>query len=241
MTGKSSWRRELGPAHLELHVDVREEQDHDHERHGQVDGGRPAEQLERPASRALPVGHQPGEGGDADQVALDREEREEPGRVETGPPGRAPSPLDHDGQDHQRRRCRAHDRQFPPGGHRRMLSAATADNRRMDDGDLRSWFDQQVEANAFRGVAIAWRDGAPDLRVRRWPRPSRTRRPSRARLAVRGRVDHQDGDGGHRAPARRPRPRQAGSRSSSCCRRTSSRPHRRLSIPCTTSSRTPPA
>lgn len=42
-----------------------------------------------------------------------------------------------------------------------MLSAATADNRRMDDGDLRSWFDQQVDANAFRGVAIAWRDGAP--------------------------------------------------------------------------------
>ena len=31
----------------------------------------------------------------------------------------------------------------------------------MDDDDLRSWFDQQVEANAFRGVAIAWRDGAP--------------------------------------------------------------------------------
>ena len=45
--------------------------------------------------------------------------------------------------------------------HHRMLSAATADNRRMDDDDLRSWFDQQVEANAFRGVAIAWRDGAP--------------------------------------------------------------------------------
>ena len=31
----------------------------------------------------------------------------------------------------------------------------------MDADELRSWFDQQVEANAFRGVAIAWRDGAP--------------------------------------------------------------------------------
>jgi CubicO group peptidase (beta-lactamase class C family) len=31
----------------------------------------------------------------------------------------------------------------------------------MSDAELRTWFDQQVDASAFRGVAIAWRGGAP--------------------------------------------------------------------------------
>ena len=31
----------------------------------------------------------------------------------------------------------------------------------MDDSGLRSWFVERVAANAFRGVALAWRDGAP--------------------------------------------------------------------------------
>jgi CubicO group peptidase (beta-lactamase class C family) len=31
----------------------------------------------------------------------------------------------------------------------------------MSDADLRAWFDEQTAASAFRGVAIAWRDGAP--------------------------------------------------------------------------------
>ena len=31
----------------------------------------------------------------------------------------------------------------------------------MNDAELRAWFDERVATNAFRGVAIAWRDGAP--------------------------------------------------------------------------------
>jgi CubicO group peptidase (beta-lactamase class C family) len=38
---------------------------------------------------------------------------------------------------------------------------ATSHNRSMSDTDLRAWFDEQTATSAFRGVAIAWRDGAP--------------------------------------------------------------------------------
>ena len=31
----------------------------------------------------------------------------------------------------------------------------------MNDAELRTWFDERTAANAFRGVAIAWRNGAP--------------------------------------------------------------------------------
>ena len=42
-----------------------------------------------------------------------------------------------------------------------MVSVASGHNRGMNDADLRAWFDDRTAAHAFRGVALAWRDGAP--------------------------------------------------------------------------------
>ena len=120
---------DVDPHQLELHVDVREQDDDDHEGHGQVHGGRAPQELLTAGSRTVPRGQQPAECRDADEVALDGEEPEEPGRVEPSGVGQHER-LDHDRGNDEHDRCRPGDGQDRARVHGRTVPVAARPRQR---------------------------------------------------------------------------------------------------------------
>ena len=100
---------EIDPAELEPDIDARQQEDHDEERDGQVDGRGATKELESARPWGAPPQDEPRERDDADEIALDREVGEEPGRIE----GTVVRQLDRLGDD---RRHHEHHRDGPDDG-----------------------------------------------------------------------------------------------------------------------------
>ena len=126
---------DVDPDQTEPHVDVRQERDHDHERDRQVGSSGATKRLQRVAARGAAIGDEPRKRRNADQVALDREVGEEPGRVE-GVVVRELDRLGDDRDDDDDDRCRPRDQQDPVAFHPAPPCAANRADRSSRPGQF---------------------------------------------------------------------------------------------------------